>query len=101
MNGKGQGQLVMIITLFIVGAGIIGAAMIIPLFYDIETISGADGTTGELDIDEDTLEDIQEKVDDLYENVSENFDFENMMGYVFIFIIVVSVIFVLTRIISR
>lgn len=103
MNKQGQvGQMAVLGISAIIILGIfVGGFQLWASFYDFESISGSDGTTGEIDIDEDTLEDIEEEWEELGETIWENYDLDNLYTFVVSFIVVVVFVIIINLIVVK
>ena len=81
MNWKGQGNIAIgIISIIVIGIIFIGGFGLWRSFYDFEALEGAENTSGTLDIDESTLDDIDTSLEELNEVVFENYDFEALLN---------------------
>jgi len=102
MKGKGQiDYVIMIPSVIIIAAIFIFGFQLWFEFYDFEAISGADGTTGEIGIDTETFEDIEESLEELNEEVWEGFDFDALWSAIAVPIILIISVIVAIVIISK
>lgn len=98
-NGE---QLLGYITGLVIILGVFALAVaIIPTFYDFEKITGADNTTGEIEIDQDAIDNINDNVQEFQETAFKAYNFNVLTGYLFTVFAILAMVAILAFVLKR